>query len=164
MAGGNRHSRLPAWRVTTVITDREVHYPCDFKTCQSLGIDPVRVCGWLTEGRIKECQKMWLVDDGWPHSSEYVKIYRQLSSGHCKWSSYCLSAAVRRLKESERGNKYLEMTIPVKYHHQKFEVKLQEDDPYFEYNSWRRSLTVFPLARRETASSANDTWISSVLH
>lgn len=84
MARGNRQSRLPARRVTTVIPDRKVHYPCDFKTCQSLGIDPVRIHGRLTEGGIRDCQKNEVVDDGRPHSSEYVKKHRQLSSDHCK--------------------------------------------------------------------------------
>ena len=83
MAGGNRQSRLPAWRVTTVIPEREVHYPCDFKTCQSLGIEPVRIRGRLTEGGIKKTVRK-NVDDGRPHSSEYVRRYRQLSSDHCK--------------------------------------------------------------------------------
>ena len=74
----------------------------------------------------------------------------------------CLQLSVD-IKRARGANQYLEMTIPVRSHHQKIEVKLQEDDPNFEYNSWRRSLTVFPLARRETASSAKDTWMSSVV-
>ena len=83
MAGGNRQSRPPVWRVTTVKPEREVHYPCDFKTCQCLWIEPVRIRGRLTEGKIKKTVKE-NVDDGRPHSSEYVKRYRQLSSDHCK--------------------------------------------------------------------------------
>lgn len=80
MAGVNRQSRLPAWRVTAVIPDCEVHYPCNFKTRQSRGIDSVRIRGQLTEGGINDCQKKkMVVDDGRPHSSEYMKRYRQLS-------------------------------------------------------------------------------------
>ena len=73
MPGGNRQSRLPTWRVTTVIPDREVYYPCDFKTCQGLGINPVRIHGRLRECGIKNGQKGAAVDDGRPQSSEYVK-------------------------------------------------------------------------------------------
>jgi hypothetical protein len=99
MAGGNRQSRLPAWRVTTVISDREIHYPCDFKTCQSLGIDPVRICGRLTEGGINDCQKVWqwmMADPIVPNMRKDIVSYLRIIANEVAIVCLQLSDGIKR--------------------------------------------------------------------